>query len=83
MNTQTKWPFYTVSIGSKFSLQRKHAMGLEESLMRSTMDMGTFVNELKFSLRINISSHIACGYKKGSHKACGFTRADQILTRLR
>ena len=28
-----KWPFYTVSIGSKCSLQRKHALVLEESLM--------------------------------------------------
>lgn len=28
-----KWPFYTVSIGSKCSLQRKRALVLEESLM--------------------------------------------------
>ena len=59
-----KWPFYTVSIGSKFSLQRKHALVLEESLMSSTMDMRTIVNELKFSLQINIFSHIARGCKK-------------------
>ena len=42
--------------------------------MRSTMVMGTIVNELKFSLRINIFSHIARGYKKSSHKKRGFTR---------
>ena len=42
--------------------------------MSSTMDMRTTVNELKFSLRINIFSHIAHGYKKSSHKASGFTR---------
>ena len=42
--------------------------------MSSTMDMRTIVNELKFSLRINIFSHIARGYKKSSHKASGFTR---------
>lgn len=59
-----KWPFYTVSIRSKFSLQRKHTLVLEESLMSSTMDMRTIVNELKFSLRINIFSHIARGCKK-------------------
>lgn len=43
---------------------KKHALVLEESLMRSTMVMGTIVNEHKFSLRINIFLHIARGYKK-------------------
>ena len=45
--------------------------------MCSTMDMRTIVNELKFSLRINIFSHIARGYKKK------FTQSVQVYVRLK
>ena len=59
MDTRIKWPFYTVSEGSRFSLQRKHARGLEESLMRSTIDW-------EHSL-MNLNSHFELAYLRTLH----------------
>ena len=34
---------------------------------KTRVGIGGIVNELRFSLQINIFSHIACGYKKKVH----------------